>query len=98
MKKFILGLFLILGAMSFAAPKFVDMAKVKNKVVTAVDAINPKQLKSTLNQILLQNSKVSNITTQAIINPTIKPIIKLVTKANFEKSVSKDDKSLNNLA
>jgi len=30
MKKFILGLFLILGAMSFAAPKFVDMAKVKN--------------------------------------------------------------------
>ena len=29
MKKFILGLFLILGAMSFAAPKFVDMAKVK---------------------------------------------------------------------
>ena len=30
MKKFILGLFFILGAMSFAAPKFVDMAKVKN--------------------------------------------------------------------
>ena len=30
MKKFILGLFLILGAISFAAPKFVDMAKVKN--------------------------------------------------------------------
>ena len=30
MKKIILGLFLILGAMSFAAPKFVDMAKVKN--------------------------------------------------------------------
>ena len=30
MKKFILGLFLILGAMSFAAPKFIDMTKVKN--------------------------------------------------------------------
>ena len=30
MKKIILGLFLILGAISFAAPKFVDMAKVKN--------------------------------------------------------------------
>ena len=30
MKKIILGLFLILGAVSFAAPKFVDMAKVKN--------------------------------------------------------------------
>ena len=30
MKKIILGLFLILGAMSFAAPKFIDMTKVKN--------------------------------------------------------------------
>jgi len=30
MKKFLLGLFLILGVMSFAAPKFVDMTKVKN--------------------------------------------------------------------
>ena len=30
MKKIMLGLFLILGAMSFAAPKFVDMTKVKN--------------------------------------------------------------------
>ena len=30
MKKIILGLFLIFGAISFAAPKFVDMAKVKN--------------------------------------------------------------------
>ena len=30
MKKFILWLFLILGAMSFAAPKFIDMTKVKN--------------------------------------------------------------------
>ena len=30
MKKFILGLFLILGAVSFAVPKFIDMTKVKN--------------------------------------------------------------------
>ena len=30
MKKLILGLFLILGAISFAAPKFVNMTKVKN--------------------------------------------------------------------
>ena len=30
MKKIILGLFLILGAVSFAAPKFIDMTKVKN--------------------------------------------------------------------
>ena len=30
MKKIILGLFLILGAMSFAVPKFIDMTKVKN--------------------------------------------------------------------
>ena len=30
MKKIILGLFLILGVVSFAAPNFVDMAKVKN--------------------------------------------------------------------
>ena len=30
MKKIILGLFLILGAVSFAVPIFVDMAKVKN--------------------------------------------------------------------
>ena len=30
MKKIILGLFLILGVVSFAAPKFIDMTKVKN--------------------------------------------------------------------
>ena len=29
MKKFLLGLFLILGAVSFAAPKYVDMAKLQ---------------------------------------------------------------------
>ncbi len=30
MKKFILGLFLILGAVSFAVPKFIDTVKLKN--------------------------------------------------------------------
>ena len=29
MKKFLLGLFLMLGAVSFAAPKYVDMAKLQ---------------------------------------------------------------------
>ena len=39
MKKFILGLFLILGAVSFAAPKFVDMTKVKNAGMVAIALI-----------------------------------------------------------
>ena len=32
MKKFILGLFLILGAISFAAPKYINTSKLENAV------------------------------------------------------------------
>jgi len=48
MKKFILGLFLILGAMSFAAPKFVDISTAN---------ISSKEISDLLKSNALRNSE-----------------------------------------
>jgi len=52
MKKIILGLFLILGAISFAAPKFVDMAKVFSTA-----NISSKEISDLLKSNALRNSE-----------------------------------------